>query len=48
MWPNPEFSADLVTLTEKILNEKLHFLCSLISKYLCRKIIKEGIEKILV
>ena len=25
MWPN---SADLVTFTEEILNEKLHFLCS--------------------
>ena len=27
MWPNPQFSADLVTLTEEILNGKLHFLC---------------------
>ena len=27
MWPNPQFSADLVTYTEEILNEKLHFLC---------------------
>ena len=26
MWPNPEFAADLVTFTEEILNEKLHFL----------------------
>ena len=25
MWPNPHFSADLVTFTEEILNEKLHF-----------------------
>ena len=30
MWPNPQFSADLVTLTEKILNGKLHFLCSVL------------------
>ena len=29
MWPNPQFpTADLVTFTEEILNEKLHFLCS--------------------
>ena len=29
MWPNPQFSADMVTFTEKTLNGKLHFLCSL-------------------
>ena len=28
MWPNPQFSADLVTFIEKSLNGKLHFLCS--------------------
>ena len=28
MWPNPQFSADLVTYTEQILNGKLHFLYS--------------------
>ena len=28
MWPNPEETADLVTVTEGILNGKLHFLCS--------------------
>ena len=28
MWPNPQFSADLVTFTEGIFNGKLHFLCS--------------------
>ena len=28
MWPNPQFPADLVTFTEEILNEKLHFLYS--------------------
>ena len=26
MWPNPQFSADLVTFTKEILNGKLHFL----------------------
>ena len=25
MWPNQEFPVDLVTFTEEILNEKLHF-----------------------
>ena len=28
MWPNPQETADLVTFTEGILNEKLPFLCS--------------------
>ena len=28
MWPNPQFTADLVTFTEEIFNQKLHFLCS--------------------
>ena len=28
MWPNPQVTADLVTFTEEIFNEKLHFLCS--------------------
>ena len=28
MKPNPQFSADLVTFTEEILNGKLDFLCS--------------------
>ena len=28
MWPNPHFPADLVIITEEILNGKLHFLCS--------------------
>ena len=28
MWPNPQFSADLVTFTEEILNGKIHFLYS--------------------
>ena len=30
MWPNPQETADLVTVTEKILNGKLYFLCSVI------------------
>ena len=30
MWPNPQETADLVTFIEKILNGKLHFLCSAI------------------
>ena len=28
MWPNPQETADLVTVTEEILNGKLHFLYS--------------------
>ena len=28
MWPNLQETVDLVTVTEEILNEKLHFLCS--------------------
>ena len=28
MWPNQQFSADLVTFTEDVLSGKLHFLCS--------------------
>ena len=28
MWPNPLETADLVTITEEILNDKLHFLCN--------------------
>ena len=28
MWPNPQFSADLVKFTEEILNGKFQFLCS--------------------
>ena len=28
MWPNPQETADLVTLTEEILNGKGHFLCN--------------------
>ena len=36
MWPNPQETADLVTFTEEILNEKLHFLCSVrIAFYIC-------------
>ena len=28
MWPNPQFPADMVTFTERILNRKPYFLCS--------------------
>ena len=28
MWPNPQFSADLITFTKEILKGELHFLCS--------------------
>ena len=32
MWPNSQFPTDLVTFTEEILNEKLHFMCIAMSK----------------
>ena len=28
MWPNPQFTAELVAFTEEILNGKLHFFCA--------------------
>ena len=31
MWPNLQFSADLVTFIEEMLDGKLHFLCSAIA-----------------
>ena len=30
MWPNPQFPADLVTLTEEIVYGKLHFFCAVL------------------
>ena len=33
MWLNPQETADLVTFTEEILNEKRHFLCSERDRY---------------
>ena len=29
MWPNPQETVDLVTITKEIFNEKLHFFCSI-------------------
>ena len=40
MWPNPQFPADLVTFTEKIINGKPHFLCSVKAK-------NEGLKNLL-
>ena len=42
MWPNPQFTADLLSFTEKILNCKLCFLCSdcVREGYLCNKFSK--------
>ena len=36
MWPNMQETFDLVTFTEEILNEKLHFLCSVMEAKHCR------------
>ena len=33
MWPNPQETADLAPVTEEILIEKLHFLCSELTKH---------------
>ena len=44
MWPNPQETEDLVTLTEKILHEK-HYLCSVNItnfKWFHRKILKQA------
>ena len=45
MWPNPQETADLVTLTEDILNGKLHFLCSGTFTFCQLKIIKEMLRQ---
>ena len=37
MWPNPPFSADLVTFTEEVFNRKLSFLCSVSYWWVCYK-----------
>ena len=37
MWPNPQFSADLVTFTEEILNRKLHFLSNVVTSERLKK-----------
>ena len=39
MWPNPRETTDLITFTEEILNEKLHFLCSEYSCLLNRTLV---------
>ena len=49
MWPNPQKTADLVTFTEEILKEKLHFLCSVSKRYkiatLAKKQVSDAFEK---
>ena len=37
MWPNPQFPADLVTVTKEIINGKLHFSCSDLIKNIFRQ-----------
>ena len=42
MRPNPQFPADLLTtFTEEILNEKLHFSCSLASPFFFIRLSKD-------
>ena len=38
MWRNPQFPTDLVTFTEEILNEKLHFLSSVTTSQLWKNL----------
>ena len=51
MWPNPQFPADLVTFTEEILNGKIHFLCSALTKksfvknIMRSKVIQKNLQK---
>ena len=48
MWPNPQFPADLITFTEKILNRKLDFLCSAGAPARCNNLLLWVIKSILV
>ena len=36
MWPNLQETVDLVTFTEEIHNEQVHFLCSVETNHSCR------------
>ena len=47
MWPNLQETADLATFSEKIFNEKLHFLCSECHKYALSGVLK-NISKALI
>ena len=42
MWPNPQETVDLVTVTEEILNEKLHFCAVLVP---CHKSMLEQLSQ---
>ena len=44
MSPNPQFPADMVTLTEEIVNGKLHFLCSIMMSFI-RKVWFSDLKK---
>ena len=44
MWPNPRETADLVTCTEEILNEKLHFLFAFVNFKQKRILLKTFLE----
>ena len=48
MWPNLQKAADLVTFAEKILNEKVHVLCSIstcLFGSFCRTLVTEAATK---
>ena len=51
MWPNQQFSADLVAFTEGTLNGKLHFLCIVSSvlsilKVLSMRVFDLGLKRV--
>ena len=48
MWPNPQFSADLVTFTQEVLNEKLHFLRGTLCQSLQEALPVPSIQKITI
>ena len=48
MWPNLQETADLVTFTGEILNEKLHFLCGMHCLILLLLILIIKLSKILI
>ena len=40
MWQNPEIPTDLVIFTEEILNQKLHFFCSVSLAHFSKELMK--------
>ena len=47
MWPNPQFSADLLTYFEKVLDGKLDFFMYLLKKSLMENLIFYAVKAVL-